>query len=488
MMRRPKLQADLRTDVLVIGGGMAGVSSTRNLKKAGYKVALIERNQIGGPATGASSGVLYYGSGTNYVPAVELFGRERADALWKETADVIKDIVNTAQKGGIECGIRTCGSIMVAKTDAETRELEEEQAGLSRLGFPTRLLSTGELKAYFPLRQFKMGLAFDGVGQVHPARLASGIAEMEGLQIYEDTPSWGIREDGGGVTVETPQGRIQASMVVVATNNEPFMNFESCYGIESSVILASQSTERVRDAFPREKILWTMEEKYDIVYPRGDRLILELYALGDERSKLDFFYPGIDFRIEHQWGEVWSKAPDWRPIVGKVSENTVVAIGMGDQGIIMSWLTGRKVPGILEGKGDWFAEFASPKRFPRKVPAVVSMTAPQASTPQQAMPLDFERVAQTSEVPPGTMKIAKFGGMDIMIANVDGSFFALPNRCTHQGGPLGRGKLKGNVVQCPLHGSRFDVRTGSIVGGPAQRPLPPLTVKVEGSTIWVKKS
>lgn len=71
----------------------------------------------------------------------------------------------------------------------------------------------------------------------------------------------------------------------------------------------------------------------------------------------------MEFKIEHQWGEVWAKPPDWFPITGRVSKRGTVSIGMGDQGIIMSWLTGSKMPSVLEGKKDWFLDKASPQRF-----------------------------------------------------------------------------------------------------------------------------
>jgi len=99
----------------------------------------------------------------------------------------------------------------------------------------------------------------------------------------------------------------------------------------------------------------------------------------------------------------------------------------------------------------------------------------------------YEKVAEVSEVPQGTTKIVKVGGVELFVANVEGSFYAMANKCTHLGGPLGRGKLAGNIIQCPWHGSKFDVKTGAVVGGPAQKPESTFEIKVEGSSIWVKK-
>ncbi|HEY6283032.1 MAG TPA: FAD-dependent oxidoreductase [Nitrososphaerales archaeon] len=361
--RFPTLKNDVRKEVLVVGGGMAGISSALRLKRAGFDVALIERDEVGGPATGASSGVLYYGSGTNLVPAYDLFGEEKANRLWKETAGVIEEIVKTARDGAIDCGTRTCGSIMVAKDDNEVDEIEAEFRALKKLGLPGRLLSVSDVRAYFPLTGFKGGLAYDAVGQVHPARFASGVARMEGLEIYEQTPLIEWKEENGGVQVKTPGGVIRASDLVLATNTEPCFGMENHFELESSVILASEPTRRVRDVFPEEKIFWSMEEKYDLFYPRGDRLILELYALGDEQAKLAYYFPGVEFKTEEQWGEAWSKPSDWIPIVGKVSTHVTSAIGMGDQGIIMSWLSGSKIPMIINEGSDWFTEMASPTRF-----------------------------------------------------------------------------------------------------------------------------
>jgi len=79
--------------------------------------------------------------------------------------------------------------------------------------------------------------------------------------------------------------------------------------------------------------------------------------------------------------------------------------------------------------------------------------------------LSFTKVGKASEIPPGSMKVVKIGEQEILVANVDGVFHAIANPCTHAGGKLSEGTLKGAVVTCPVHGSQFDVRTGKSVSG-----------------------
>ena len=75
-------------------------------------------------------------------------------------------------------------------------------------------------------------------------------------------------------------------------------------------------------------------------------------------------------------------------------------------------------------------------------------------------------IAKVNQIPPGTMKSFSAGGKPVLVANVDGKFYAINNFCSHLGGDLSQGKLEGKIVTCPRHGSRFDVTTGISLGGP----------------------
>ena len=101
---------------------------------------------------------------------------------------------------------------------------------------------------------------------------------------------------------------------------------------------------------------------------------------------------------------------------------------------------------------------------------------------------EFVRVAGVGDIPPGDMQIVELDGEEIAIANLNGEFVAFQNECTHRGGPLGEGMLMGDVVECPFHGGKFNVRTGEVVEAPPSEPIPTYSVQVEGDDIKLEKS
>lgn len=78
----------------------------------------------------------------------------------------------------------------------------------------------------------------------------------------------------------------------------------------------------------------------------------------------------------------------------------------------------------------------------------------------------YVEVAKVDEIPSGNMKHVEFYGKEIMIANLDGKFYALNDRCSHTNAPLSMGHIQGNIVICPMHGARFDITTGKKVSDP----------------------
>jgi nitrite reductase/ring-hydroxylating ferredoxin subunit len=111
------------------------------------------------------------------------------------------------------------------------------------------------------------------------------------------------------------------------------------------------------------------------------------------------------------------------------------------------------------------------------------MTTHSANNP----PSDFAPVAKVADVPPGTMIWAAVDRQRIVVAHVDGLFYALRDVCGHKNAPLSRGRLDGCLIECPLHFAKFDLRTGKLVDGPVSADVPVYEVRVEEGTVYVKR-
>jgi 3-phenylpropionate/trans-cinnamate dioxygenase ferredoxin subunit len=101
------------------------------------------------------------------------------------------------------------------------------------------------------------------------------------------------------------------------------------------------------------------------------------------------------------------------------------------------------------------------------------------------MPQDFVKIARRSELMPGKMKRVDLDGRRILLANVEGSYYAADDTCTHEDASLSTGFLKGEIVKCPLHGSRFNLCTGEVLDDPAEQNLRTYPVRLDGDDILI---
>jgi 3-phenylpropionate/trans-cinnamate dioxygenase ferredoxin subunit len=102
------------------------------------------------------------------------------------------------------------------------------------------------------------------------------------------------------------------------------------------------------------------------------------------------------------------------------------------------------------------------------------------------------KACDKSEVPAGSVKFVSAGGKDLAISNFNGALYAIENWCTHEQGNLSEGQLNKDVLTCPDHGAQFDVKTGTVLGGPDGEPPDTIprqknyTVKVQGNDVMVE--
>ena len=97
-----------------------------------------------------------------------------------------------------------------------------------------------------------------------------------------------------------------------------------------------------------------------------------------------------------------------------------------------------------------------------------------------------QRIADFASIPSGTTRPYRLDGVDVLLCNVGGEFYAIEDYCTHDGAPLDAGTLEGRCIVCPRHGATFDVTTGEALTLPAVMPVPSFPVRRDGDDLVVE--
>src|SRR6266704_972298 len=95
-------------------------------------------------------------------------------------------------------------------------------------------------------------------------------------------------------------------------------------------------------------------------------------------------------------------------------------------------------------------------------------------------------VSVTGNLAPGEAKCVEVAGKKIALFNLEGTFYAMDDTCTHRGGPLSEGEVSGEEVTCPWHGAIYNIKTGAVLGPPAPRGVASYPVRVQGSDVEVE--
>lgn len=217
----PPLETDHQTDVLVIGGGICGSAALLSLAQQGIQATLIEARDIGHAATGRNAGFILQGTAERYSRAIATLGHQRAKEIHQWSLVNHNRIEHHVQELGIDCGYLKNGSLQLANSIEEEKDLEESMTLLLEDGFKAKWMSGNDLGCYYQESGFQKGLLLEDDGELHPVRYVRGLidgAKSLGAKVYGGTSALSIQDDVDGATVQTAKGLIRAQIVLVCTN------------------------------------------------------------------------------------------------------------------------------------------------------------------------------------------------------------------------------------------------------------------------------
>ena len=350
----PQLKGDVSTDVLVIGGGMAGLLCAYQLKKAGVDCVVAERKRIASGITGNTTAKVTCQHGLIYSKLAKKYGLEAAGLYLKANEQSLSEY--RALCADIPCDFEEHSHTVYSRQDLHA--LEEELAVLSKLNYPAEL--AGSLPLPFPTIG---GIRFPRQAQFHPLKFLSGI--LGNLTIYENTPVQSLSK----TEAVTEHGRIHANAVVVATHF-PFLNKHGSYFLklyqQRSYVLA------LKNAPIPEGMYLDAQENGLSFRSWGDNLLLgggghRTGKKGGGWAELEAFarehYP--DANIVSRWATQDCMSLDGIPYIGQYSASTpnlYVATGFNKWGMTTSMAAAQILTDLIRGRENPYASLFSPSR------------------------------------------------------------------------------------------------------------------------------
>jgi glycine/D-amino acid oxidase-like deaminating enzyme/nitrite reductase/ring-hydroxylating ferredoxin subunit len=486
-----KLGDDTTADVVVVGGGVTGLTTAYLLANAGKRVVLLERDRCAGTDTGHTSAHLTMVTDTRLTDLVSRFGRSHAQAVWDAGLAAISQIDAIVREHQFDADFAWVDGYLHAPWGSEaSREgeaLKTEASLATDLGFDAQYIETVPLIG-------RPGVRFSGQARIHPRKYLAAIAkafvaaggkifEHSGVEEFRDVPR-AVKANGHTVTCDD---------VVIATHN-PLVGFmETAAATVFQTKLALYTSYVVAARTPRglvpDALWWDTDNPYAYlrVEPHRDYDLLifggEDHKTGQQadtagcyrrlEAQLSTIVP--DVQVTHRWSGQVIQTPDGLPYIGRSAEHQYSATGFSGNGLTFGTLSGMMMSDAILGRSNpWVDLFDSNRKA--LAHGLWDYFKENADYPYY---LIRDRLAG---VEGRSLRAVKRGEGSIIDRNgtkvaayrdAAGVVTARSAVCTHMGCLVAWNAAE-RTWDCPCHGSRFKP-TGQVISGPAESPLPDAT-------------
>ncbi len=480
----PALAGDLDVDVVIVGGGITGLTAAIRAKASGKRVALLEARDIGHGTTGGTSAHLTEAVDTRYHTLEKDFGREGARLVASASKEAIATIEQLARVHAPDADFERLPGYLYSERESDLGELHEEWEAATRAGLQVTLERSSPLP--FPV---SAALRFGAQAAFHPFRYVRGLARAvdgQGSVVHERTRALEIHEEER-CRVITAHGVVTADAVIVATHvplDRIFLHTK--IGHYQSYVVAVEA-----ERMPPRALYWDTDDPYH--YTRlvtdeteGNRSLLiiggEDHRTGAEsdteaRYSALLAYADAKFgvkRVARRWSAQLMEPIDGLPYIGHdaASSRVFVATGYSGNGLTFGTVAGILLAELVAGRDHpWAALFSATRIKPiAGAKEFIHENAPIG------VYLIGDRLrglgGSLEDVAPGEGKVLVVEGKRLALyRETDGQLHAVSAVCPHLG-CIVRFNDAERTWDCPCHGSRFTVK-GAVLDGPALSGLAP---------------
>lgn len=470
-------------DVLIVGGGITGVTSGLLLQKAGKSVMIAEAQNIGFGTTGGTTAHLNSFTETPFNEIIKKFGDENAKLMATALRQALELIKRNVEEYDIDCGYKELPGYLYARDEDESKELKTIFEAAQTSGVEVQSCSVVPIKI-----PFEKAIQFLKQGQLHPARYIYALAkefEKLGGVLAQHCRVTGV-EENEILNVNTSTGSVQAKNVIYATHIPPGVNLLHfrCAPYRSYVIAAKLKNG---SDYP-DALVYDMEDPYHYFRTQeidGEKYFIaggEDHKTGHEENteacfkRLEAFvrnYYDIE-EVTHRWSSQYFDPADGLPYIGHLPghpTNMFVATGYGGIGISSGTLAGILLSELIVAGKSEYEKLFDPNRV-KPVAGFKKFVMEAADVVGQFIGGFFsrEKLEVLVNLAPGEAKVVKYEGHSIALYKDEkGQLHAVNPACTHIKCTVGWNATE-KSWDCPCHGSRFSYE-GEVLTAPARKDL-----------------
>ena len=450
-----KINKDLETDVLIVGGGITGISILNELKENNISTLLIEQNKCGYGVTSRSTAKITYLQEKIYMN-IRKYNLDKANLYLKSQIEAVNKIKNNILNNNIECDFKQADSYLVTVNKNKVKDIKEEYEFLKKNNVNAEIISD---------KQIKMGIKVSDTYVFHPLKYIEFFKNKYQDIIYENSKLNSFKKENDYYICHVNNHTIKSKYLVIAAHYPyfliPFLTpFKS--HIETSFMGAKKVNMYVNQSLiniDKPTISYRFHEDKNSYF-----IYLENSLKSANIKNIKDYFDILKKRDNFQY--IWSNKDiitnDYLPWIGSISNNLLIATGFNTWGITNSALASMVIRDIILNKDNPYKELVNPKRSInlskiKRLPIDISCSA------IAYLKSTINNVNNTH------IKYEKINNNKVAHVNYKNKDILVKHKCPHMKCGLVFNEVE-NTWDCLCHGSKFDI-TGKLLEGPSKENI-----------------
>ncbi|MFB4164104.1 FAD-dependent oxidoreductase [Alteribacillus sp. JSM 102045] len=479
-----QLHEDIKVNVVIVGGGITGITAAYLLVKEGVKVALIEADHLLNGTTGHTTAKITAQHGLIYDEIIQHMGQSKARMYYEANTDALQFIEKTVKEQQIDCDFKKQDAYLYASTDQYAMKLEQEWKAYQKLSIE------GSLKDSIPFNiSVHNALSMTNQAQFHPLKYLAHLLKVitdAGSLIFEHTTAVNVEADSQQAAVLTRNGYRVTGHHVLACSHFPFYEGTGLYSTRMYADRSYILGVKTKESYPGGMYLSVDQPTRSLrsASLNGEDIVLiggESHKTGQGKDTLEH-YEALEtfgkkvFQVEdilYRWSAQDLTTLDKIPYIGEITSTkprVLIATGYRKWGMTNGTAAAHLLTDIVLKKENPYKSLYSPSRFYAD-PSLKKFFIENADVAKHLVKGKIDlphKKAEELDVDEGSV-VTIDGKRKGAYKDKEGQFHIVDTTCTHVGCEV-EWNHGDRTWDCPCHGSRFSY-TGEVIEGPAEKPL-----------------